>query len=87
MSLCKKIVIHTCIFEYVYLARPDSVIDKINVYKSRLEMGKKLADKIKKVLSKQELDEIDVVIPIPDTSKTSALPLSIRLNKKMREGL
>ena len=74
-----------CIFEYVYLARPDSVIDKINVYKSRLEMGKKLADKIK-VLSKQELDEIDVVIPIPDTSKTSALPLSIRLNKKMREG-
>jgi len=75
-----------CIFEYVYLARPDSVIDKINVYKSRLEMGKKLADKIKKVLSKQELDEIDVVIPIPDTSKTSALPLSIRLNKKMREG-
>ncbi len=75
-----------CIFEYVYLARPDSVIDKINVYQSRLEMGKKLADKIKENLTKEELANIDVVIPIPDTSKTSALPLSISLNKKMREG-
>ena len=75
-----------CIFEYVYLARPDSVIDKINVYQSRLEMGKKLASKIKNDLTKDELDNIDVVIPIPDTSKTSALPLSIALNKKLREG-
>ena len=75
-----------CIFEYVYLARPDSVIDKINVYQSRLEMGKKLANKIKENLTKEELENIDVVIPIPDTSKTSALPLSISLNKKMREG-
>ena len=75
-----------CIFEYVYLARPDSVIDKINVYQSRLEMGKKLADKIKRNLTEEELSKIDVVIPIPDTSKTSALPLSISLNKKMREG-
>ena len=75
-----------CIFEYVYLARPDSVIDKINVYQSRLEMGKKLAYKIKKTLTEEELDSIDVVIPIPDTSKTSALPLSIELNKKLREG-
>ncbi|MBI44614.1 MAG: amidophosphoribosyltransferase [Candidatus Marinimicrobia bacterium] len=75
-----------CIFEYVYLARPDSVIDGINVYQSRLEMGKKLANKIKQDLTTDELDEIDVVIPIPDTSKTSALPLSIELNKKLREG-
>ena len=75
-----------CIFEYVYLARPDSVIDKINVYQSRLEMGKKLASKIKNELTMDELNSIDVVIPIPDTSKTSALPLSIELNKKLREG-
>ena len=75
-----------CIFEYVYLARPDSVIDKINVYKSRLSMGKYLGKKIKSVLSEDELSEIDVVIPIPDTSRTSALPLSIELNKKLREG-
>ena len=75
-----------CIFEYVYLARPDSVIDKINVYQSRLTMGTNLAKKIKKELTKEELNEIDVVMPIPDTSKTSALPLSIELNKKLREG-
>jgi len=75
-----------CIFEYVYLARPDSVIDDINVYQSRLSMGRFLAKKIKSVLSQDELDSIDVVIPIPDTSRTSALPLSIELNKKLREG-
>ena len=75
-----------CIFEYVYLARPDSVIDKINVYKSRLSMGRYLGKKIKNVLTEHELSEIDVVIPIPDTSRTSALPLSIELNKKLREG-
>ncbi len=75
-----------CIFEYVYLARPDSTIDNINVYNSRLKMGVMLAKKIKKELTKKELDEIDVVIPIPDTSRTSALPLSIELNKKLREG-
>ena len=82
----KTIIYSPCIFEYVYLARPDSVIDKINVYQSRLEMGKLLAKKIKKELTKEELDSIDVVIPIPDTSRTSALPLSIELNKKLREG-
>ena len=70
----------------MYLARPDSVIDKINVYQSRLTMGTNLAKKIKKELTKEELNEIDVVMPIPDTSKTSALPLSIELNKKLREG-
>jgi len=75
-----------CIFEYVYLARPDSTIENINVYESRLSMGRYLAKKIKSVLTTQELDAIDVVIPIPDTSKTSTVPLSIELDKKLREG-
>jgi len=75
-----------CIFEYVYLARPDSTMDSINVYKSRLSMGKYLAKKIKKELTDRQLKDIDVVIPIPDTSRTSALPISIDLNKKLREG-
>ncbi len=82
----KEGVLNPCIFEYVYLARPDSIIDGINVYQSRLEMGKKLAEKIKKVLSEKELLDIDVVIPIPDTSRNSALPISISLNKELREG-
>ena len=75
-----------CIFEYVYLARPDSTMDNINVYNSRLSMGKYLAKKIKATLSKQDLNDIDVVIPIPDTSRTSALPISIDLDIKLREG-
>ncbi len=75
-----------CIFEYVYLARPDSTMDNINVYNSRLSMGKYLAKKIKNILSESELNEIDTVIPIPDTSRTSALPISIELNKQLREG-
>ena len=75
-----------CIFEYVYLARPDSTIDNVNVYQSRLEMGKNLAFKIKKSLSKDELNNIDVVIPIPDTSRNSALPISTILEKDLREG-
>ena len=75
-----------CIFEYVYLARPDSTIEKINVYESRLSMGRYLAKKIKKILTNKELDEIDVVMPIPDTSKTSCVPLSIDLNKELKEG-
>jgi len=75
-----------CIFEFVYLARPDSTIDNVNVYGSRLSMGKYLANKIKKELTDKELEEIDVVIPIPDTSRTSAVPLSVELNKNIREG-
>ncbi len=75
-----------CIFEYVYLARPDSTMDNINVYNSRLSMGRYLAKKIKKTLSEKELNEIDTVIPIPDTSRTSALPISIELKKDLREG-
>ena len=75
-----------CIFEYVYLARPDSTMDNINVYNSSLSMGKYLSKKIKNILSESELNEIDTVIPIPDTSRTSALPISIELNKQLGEG-
>ncbi len=75
-----------CIFEYVYLARPDSTIENVNVYESRLSMGYYLAEKIKNVLTQEELDSIDVVIPIPTTSRTSALPISIVLKKELKEG-
>ncbi|KAL2917319.1 amidophosphoribosyltransferase [Polyrhizophydium stewartii] len=73
-----------CIFEYVYFARPDSVMDGISVYKARLAMGEALAMAVEKKLGKN-LD-IDVVIPVPDTSRTSALQVSYKLNKLYREG-
>ena len=73
-----------CIFEFVYLARPDSMIDGISVYKARLKMGEKLADKI---LRLHPDHDIDVVIPIPDTSTTAALPMAHRLDVKYRQGL
>ncbi|MBL4744367.1 MAG: amidophosphoribosyltransferase [Cycloclasticus sp.] len=72
-----------CIFEYVYLARPDSIIDDVSVYKSRLRMGEKLAEKILRINPDHD---IDVVIPIPDTSRTSALQLANVLDVKYREG-
>jgi len=72
-----------CIFEQVYFARPDSIIDKISVYKARLRMGEYLADKILKVFPDHD---IDVVVPIPDTSRTSALPLANKLGVVYREG-
>jgi amidophosphoribosyltransferase len=75
--------LNPCIFEYVYLARPDSVIDGISVYETRLRMGVSLADKIRNQFG--ELD-IDVVIPIPDTSRPSALQLANHLNVPYREG-
>ncbi len=81
---CVDPVEHTpCIFEFVYLARPDSIIDEISVYKSRLRMGEKLAEKILRVWPEHD---IDVVVPIPDTSRTSALQLANRLGVKYREG-
>ena len=72
-----------CIFEYVYLARPDAKIDKISVHKSRLRMGEYLANKI---LDQRPEHDIDVVIPIPDSSTTSALQLATTLGVKYREG-
>lgn len=77
------------IFEYVYFARPDSVLDGISVYRSRLKMGEKLAANITKFYEsqgKKVLDEIDVVIPVPDTSRHSALECAIFLKVPYREG-
>ena len=75
--------LNPCIFEFVYLARPDSVIDGISVYESRRNMGRHLADKIRKV---GLVDEIDVVIPIPDSSRSSALEVATKLGKPYTEG-
>ncbi|MBI2296242.1 MAG: amidophosphoribosyltransferase, partial [Betaproteobacteria bacterium] len=72
-----------CIFEFVYLARPDSVIDGISVYETRLRMGVSLAEKIRR--QHRHLD-IDVVIPIPDSSRPAAMELSKQLNLPYREG-
>jgi amidophosphoribosyltransferase len=76
-------VLSPCIFEYVYLARPDSVMDGVSVYEARLRMGERLADKISRQY--RHLD-IDVVIPVPDTSRPSALQLATRLGLTYREG-
>ncbi len=72
-----------CLFEYVYLARPDSIMDGVSVYKARLRMGEKLAEKIQR---ERPNHDIDVIIPIPDTSRTSALELANKLGVKFREG-
>ena len=81
---CAKKTLHApCLFEYVYLARPDSMLDGIAVHKTRLRMGERLASKIVREWSG---GDIDVVIPIPDTSRQAALQVAHKLNLKYREG-
>ena len=72
-----------CIFEYVYFSRPDSKIDEISVYKARMRMGSKLAEQIKEINPNHD---IDVVIPIPDSSVTAAHQLAVDLDVPYREG-
>ena len=79
----EKSSLNPCIFEYVYLARPDSLIDGASVYEARLHMGEKLVEKIRRQY--QHL-QIDVVIPIPDSSRPSALQLAMGLGVPYREG-
>ncbi|HXQ64081.1 MAG TPA: amidophosphoribosyltransferase [Steroidobacteraceae bacterium] len=81
---CTPLEQHTpCVFEYVYFARPDSIIDNISVHKARMRMGEKLAAKLRRLRPDHD---IDVVIPIPDTSRTSALQLALDLGLEYREG-
>lgn len=75
--------LNPCAFEYVYLARPDSVIDGASVYATRLKMGEYLADKIRKEIP---VEEIDVVMPIPDSSRPAAIQLALKLGVEYREG-
>ncbi len=73
-----------CMFEYVYFSRPDSMMDDLSIYKARLRMGEALAEKILREWSDHD---IDVIVPIPDTSRTACLPLAHQLGVKYREGL
>ncbi|QID18179.1 amidophosphoribosyltransferase [Nitrogeniibacter mangrovi] len=81
---CAQQTMHApCMFEYVYLARPDSLIDGVSVYEARLKMGEYLAEKFKRVMPHVHLD---VVIPIPDSSRPAALEMANKLGVAYREG-
>ena len=75
--------LYPCMFEYVYLARPDSIMDGVSVYQARLNMGETLAQRL---ISTIRPNEIDVVIPIPESSRPSAMQLAQRIGKPYREG-
>ncbi len=75
--------LNPCAFEYVYLARPDSILDGASVYATRLKMGEYLADKVR---SQFKSGEIDVVMPIPDSSRPAAIQLALKLGVEYREG-
>ncbi|HEX8610644.1 MAG TPA: amidophosphoribosyltransferase [Telluria sp.] len=75
--------LNPCAFEYVYLARPDSILDGASVYATRLKMGEYLADKVRQQFKS---GEIDVVMPIPDSSRPAAIQLALRLGIEYREG-
>ncbi|MBU3720451.1 MAG: amidophosphoribosyltransferase [Burkholderiaceae bacterium] len=75
--------LNPCVFEYVYFARPDSVIDGVSVYDARLRMGESLAEKVRRECSS---GDIDVVMPIPDSSRPAAIQLAMRLGIEYREG-
>ena len=79
----EKTVSAPCMFEYVYLARPDSIMDGVPIYEARLKMGEHLAEKLRRAMPRAE---IDVVIPIPDSSRPSALEMALRLGLPYREG-
>src|SRR5690606_21986408 len=81
---CAPAPVHTpCVFEYVYFARPDSLMDGVSIYDARLNMGEYLGDNVAKSL---RLGDIDVVMPIADSSRPSAMQLAARLNLIYREG-
>jgi amidophosphoribosyltransferase len=82
-ACAEKTSLNPCIFEYVYFARPDSVLDGVSVYGSRLKMGEYLAEKIRREF---RAGDIDVVMPIPDTSRPAAMQLAMKLGLEFREG-
>ncbi len=75
--------LNPCAFEYVYLARPDSILDGASVYQTRLKMGEYLAEQVREHMAS---GAIDVVMPIPDSSRPSAMQLALKLNLEYREG-